>query len=1550
MNAAGGHSWNEATCTAAKECAVCHVTEGDALGHDYQGVVTAPTCTEGGYTTYSCSRKCGVDSYVGNRTAATGHSYSVTDIKNATCAEDGYVTYTCTCGSKYTEVEMASAHNYTSAVVTAPTCKSQGYTTYTCEVCSATYKDDYTAMTDHTYTNGVCSCGATYKWYHDGFSVLAGALPNQPLLIGGGTYVGTHANPVGYSAGKRVYQLVDTDPSGHWFWFNGWVAWTDDTVGQLGYSIDGGSINYGNVLAGGASVINPNSDLLAILHGAEWNLTTAQGAGFFDMPVWTYGLSGAHTITVCYKDAAGNVAIVDEFVVELPVANSQQIVLAQPTDPNQVGWHNNVGAKLLGLRFNVGESRLDKVVLNSVATYTQDPHTFVVRVYQWNTDYVTTQGGTVLYEMYGANHINSAAFYIHIPNDIVITGEVLIEIEYLSGQYTLTSSVGTSPIDGYTAYLHGNPEFGPMAAYISVSPLPETPETQPDNTPDNEPVGTPSISVNYPAAGIPNYEEYTTASRIEQVLGNNTYAFALNGSYYYLNGVLTEGGAGVMTSATTVDAAKLSAIIGTTVNGNNIETLAITGWNVMTYDGKLIVLYKGDAPLDTFDDLYTFEAMYLYMTDAGETEILNAFIDLPSRISNGTSNTVFYTASDLNLGVQTSVYYAQMGQVNGLLVGPSLVAGEGKYYNNDDDCNTTIVRIFNNQQVCITQFLAFDASVKGGVQVAAAQVGNETLIATAPFVSLTDEQHNTNGDVRVFDAYGLLRMTINVKGIIDGPYTIATGHFAEGMKNEVLLITSQKTDANGYLRYVLVSLATGKVISLHTLNCSFVGANKDVAVSVRNNGASGDTVILYFSSIQAVYEGNAQKAQFQNAGITLPEGTVSVSASNVAGQKYTVAISAGAEGANENLSYLTVFGADATATRQDVGFRENRFFYASSTEGVVDGINGSYNDDRYVSAAIFAHERTDNLNNNLMNLLSNAYGQGDAAIDAVFDTAKYSDYANTVAASYAAALKSQYIFLEPTFTHRWHKDNATINANYPATTNAMHALAQYGDNTYLTVDKNGTHKGYDEGDDAVFYTGTYADGILELAKMRIFPLRSFLQTTAVGFRGTGSNPEHLVGVSPVHEQEITTAIDNSTNSAGDYNPKMIEGFRSYLLENYGDVATINATFGTSFANEAAITAPTSSSNAKIFKEWILYNRYIVSKRIMEAYREALLAGYPPESISAHSIPDAAVKNQTLSDTTVSGNFRITPLDVILSCGTAYGGTRYGNTNTSKNLVTDAHNMGHSNITLGEFSSAQKYTFLGQSQETANSNAYTYLKSYWNNGLRFAHIICTSTDYKEAEIYAFNKLYTENQPRPGYTGGTTNSVSVGVAGKQYTIVQIGNSSKTGLLKSIDAAGKWEGTVYLVPFHTKVNSSVINMQNSANVFTTGALSYMKNSDQVEITFAAAKVIDGRAWVEIEVYNNGGLMADSTTVYELTGTMSAYRFVLSNQLYDDGGLEVKVTFKTESGDAMNSIVVQNMYATLQTEVASYTYFANDQMYQASQAHQGGVTFDILDRDMLG
>ena len=100
-----------------EECKVCHAKQNEnttipvqTCPHDYASTVTAPTCTEAGYTTYVCSI-CG-DTYNDNTISALGHDYT--------------------------------------SVVTAPTCTAEGYTTHTCERCGNVKKDSYVSAIGHT--------------------------------------------------------------------------------------------------------------------------------------------------------------------------------------------------------------------------------------------------------------------------------------------------------------------------------------------------------------------------------------------------------------------------------------------------------------------------------------------------------------------------------------------------------------------------------------------------------------------------------------------------------------------------------------------------------------------------------------------------------------------------------------------------------------------------------------------------------------------------------------------------------------------------------------------------------------------------------------------------------------------------------------------------------------------------------------------------------------------------------------------------------------------------------------------------------------------------------------------------------------------------------------------------------------------------------------------------------------------------------------------------------------------------------------------------------
>ena len=92
------------------------------------------------------------------------HSYSKT-VKNPTCTEQGYTTYTCTCGDSYNDdYSDTIAHDYTSSVI-SPTCTEQGYTVYSCANCSTTYKDDYTAAGNHDYRETSKAPTCTDKGY-----------------------------------------------------------------------------------------------------------------------------------------------------------------------------------------------------------------------------------------------------------------------------------------------------------------------------------------------------------------------------------------------------------------------------------------------------------------------------------------------------------------------------------------------------------------------------------------------------------------------------------------------------------------------------------------------------------------------------------------------------------------------------------------------------------------------------------------------------------------------------------------------------------------------------------------------------------------------------------------------------------------------------------------------------------------------------------------------------------------------------------------------------------------------------------------------------------------------------------------------------------------------------------------------------------------------------------------------------------------------------------------------------------------------------------------
>ncbi len=84
-----------AESTEYKACNSVYTEDIPSYGHSHTAVVTAPTCTEDGYTTYTCA--CG-DSYVADYVDATGHSHTSEITTPATHLTEGVMTFTCACG------------------------------------------------------------------------------------------------------------------------------------------------------------------------------------------------------------------------------------------------------------------------------------------------------------------------------------------------------------------------------------------------------------------------------------------------------------------------------------------------------------------------------------------------------------------------------------------------------------------------------------------------------------------------------------------------------------------------------------------------------------------------------------------------------------------------------------------------------------------------------------------------------------------------------------------------------------------------------------------------------------------------------------------------------------------------------------------------------------------------------------------------------------------------------------------------------------------------------------------------------------------------------------------------------------------------------------------------------------------------------------------------------------------------------------------------------------------------------------------------------------
>ena len=137
------------------------LTEGEALGHDWDdGVVTKEaTETETGIMTYTCS-VCEATKEETIPVKEHEHTYE-TVVTAPTCMEDGYTTYTCACGDTYTGDKVtAPGHKAVAYEEVAATCTTVGYTggKY-CSVCTQVLENrTKIGALGHDFSNGTGMC------------------------------------------------------------------------------------------------------------------------------------------------------------------------------------------------------------------------------------------------------------------------------------------------------------------------------------------------------------------------------------------------------------------------------------------------------------------------------------------------------------------------------------------------------------------------------------------------------------------------------------------------------------------------------------------------------------------------------------------------------------------------------------------------------------------------------------------------------------------------------------------------------------------------------------------------------------------------------------------------------------------------------------------------------------------------------------------------------------------------------------------------------------------------------------------------------------------------------------------------------------------------------------------------------------------------------------------------------------------------------------------------------------------------------------------------
>lgn len=892
---------------------------------------------------------------------------------------------------------------------------------------------------------------------------------------------------------------------------------------------------------------------------------------------------------------------------------------------------------------------------------------------------------------------------------------------------------------------------------------------------------------------------------------------------------------------------------------------------------------------------YTVGSMEIRYENYTEDTLLYALADIPPEPARNRAlppmkddrSEVGIVVSDEFLDLPSHLgALAASGVASPVPLAPRMVSGEGAHPDNH-----TFVVVLDEHQTHQARFLAYPPTVRGGVDVAVGNFdGAGMQIATAP------ASDPTLREIRLFNEFGGLQGSFTLGAEHVPPFDIEAGRFVDWVGHDLVAVLAQsplravfyRTDGLQVASVALPGLGGGD----YRLSRFPTGSVDGLLV---HSPSSRVAVLVYpTGATRSINLGGAQAADYLSPDI--------FDSGRILGSR-----------PGTTFSFADLYrlpassGTAALEGSANIGERENKFWLADSQTPTY----GTFPDGTYAKNMLYRHLRVDH---------SNLVGE---------------------IGSYNTKPPSVW---EPCATHR---EFMTAEPNYAwgnfksfagDATDGDPPVVLYGDtgfpHYYMLTRFNDSLVNGDYGGDvpSVFLSKSYGPHSPPLDNNFTNGLNIFLQALAPAFR---SNPEHFVAVEPNHEWEVP----DLDGSQGDYNPLMIVAFRDYLVGKYGSLANVNAHFGTPFTTHfdaprdvGRATWDVRDINNPFWKEWIIFNRHVLNYRLSESYALALAAGFAPETISSHQIPDLYTffdLNSGPQELDAVG--RLTPVDYCASAEVNFGFTRFGiNYTKPKSIFAAAYSTGYRQWGMGEYSFVE-----GSSPDSAAQMDFLN-----TNGCAWAHYLYlgnSSTFQRQHDSMA--AFMQRDNPRTGSAGGTAQVRLCDFGGRQFNIANLGTASGTvGLLKSIDYAGDWEGSIYAVPFRSQWTVSTVFDLPTATVPVGGTwlaqLGKLSMGNQFDLTFTASH--PSAANLTIAVQNEGFDLPDMQQTYSVGPDAKNYRFTLRGHLQLE---DVKLVLSTDAPSSLtldNILLLKEQPATLNLE--EYTYLGTE--------HSGGFVFDLIDR----